>query len=141
MSFLARSFATFALVLALSPARAPAAETAPPEVRALIERQLDAFARDDAEGAYALTAPGIRALFTDSETFMAMVRGSYAPVYRHRSVEFGAYSDDGDKVEQGLTIVDNDNQVWIAIYLLEREADGTWRTNGCILNKSSQSSL
>jgi DNA-binding transcriptional LysR family regulator len=118
-----------------------AGETAPLEARALIERQLDAFAHDDAEGAYALAAPGIRMLFTDSETFMAMVRQGYAPVYRHRSVEFGAFAEDGDKIEQSLTIVDEDNNVWNAIYYLERQPDGTWRTNGCVLTKSTESSL
>src|SRR5271156_1489216 len=86
------------LSLFASPARA--SETAPLEARALIERQLDAFAHDDAEGAYALTAPGIQALFTDSETFLTMVRGKYAPVYRHKTVEFGAFAEDGDKIKQ-----------------------------------------
>ena len=46
--------------LSLFAAPARAGETAPLEARALIERQLDAFAHDDAEGAYALAAPGIK---------------------------------------------------------------------------------
>ena len=129
------------LSVALSAARAAAGEAAPPEVRVLIEKQLDAFARDDAEGAYALAAPGIKAIFPDSDTFMEMVRNSYAPVYRHRSVEFGDFVDDGEKGEQALTIVDEDNDVWTAVYLLARQPDGTWKTTGCILTKSKQSSL
>ena len=48
--------------------------------------------------------------------FIAMVRDKYAPVYRHRSVEFGAAHDDGDLVTQVLTIVDGDNRVWKALY-------------------------
>ena len=129
------------LCLSLFSAPARAAETAPPETRALIERQVDAFARDDAEGAYALAAPGIQAIFTDSETFLAMVREKYAPVYRHHSVEFGTFAQDGDKIEQALTIVDEDNDVWKAIYYLARQPDGTWRTTGCVLTKSTESSL
>jgi hypothetical protein len=129
------------LCFSLFAAPARAAETAAPEARALIERQLDAFAHDDAEGAYALAAPGIKAIFTDSETFLTMVREKYAPVYRHHSVEFGAVAEDGDKIEQALTIVDEDNNVWNAIYYLARQPDGTWRTNGCVLTKSTQSSL
>ena len=65
----------------------------------------------------------------------------YAPVYRHRSVEFGSFAEEGDKIEQSLTIVDEDNDVWNAIYYLERQPDGTWRTNGCVLTKSTESSL
>ena len=70
-----------------------------------------------------------------------MVRQSYAPVYRHHSVEFGAFAQDGDKIEQALTIIDEDNNVWKAIYYLARQPDGTWRTNGCLLIKSTESSL
>jgi len=136
-----KAFSALGFWLALFAAPAHAADAAPPEVRALIERQLDAFAHDDAEGAYALAAPGIKALFSDSDTFMAMVRNSYAPVYRHRSVEFGDFALEGEKVEQALTIVDEDNRVWTAIYLLERQPDGTWKTTGCLLTKAGQSSL
>jgi len=57
--------------------------------RAIVERQFDAFARDDASAAYALAAPTIKDMFSDADHFIAMVRDHYAPVYRHRSVEFG----------------------------------------------------
>ena len=72
---------------------------------------------------------------------MAMVRGQYAPVYRHKSVEFGDFSDEDGQPQQSLTIVDEDNNAWTAIYLLGRQPDGTWRTTGCILTRSIQSSL
>jgi hypothetical protein len=133
------SLAFWSLAFGAIPALAD--EAAPPEARALIERQLDAFAHDDAAGAYALAAPGIKALFPDADTFMAMVKSSYAPVYRHRSVEFGAFARQGDDIEQTLTLVDGDNEVWTAIYRLQRQPDGTWATTGCILAKSRQSSL
>lgn len=141
MPKLAQWLSGFAVSLVLCVAPALAGDAAPAEAHALIERQLDAFAHDDAEGAYALAAPGIKAMFPDSETFMAMVRESYAPVYRHRGVEFGAFADEGDKLQQTLTIVDNDNEVWTAIYLLERQPEGAWRISGCVLTKSSDTSL
>lgn len=113
----------------------------PPEARALIERQLDAFARDDAEGAYALAAPAIKALFPDAATFMDMVKSTYTPVYRHRSVDFGPATQTADEIDQVVTLVDAHNEVWTAIYRLARQPDGGWLTTGCILRKSSQSSL
>ena len=109
-------------------------------VRALIERQLDAFAHDDAAGAYALAAPGLKTVFSDPDIFMQMVRTGYAPVYRHRSVEFGETDVQGDNVSQILTIVDNDNVVWKALYKLARQPDGSWLINGCVLIKSTDSS-
>ncbi len=143
---MAGPFARILSVLALTSlfAAAPAAagdnSSAAPQVRALIERQLDAFARDDAAGAYALAAPGIKTMFADPDIFIAMVRDKYAPVYRHRSIEFGAAEDDGDRVSQVLTIVDGDNQVWKALYELARQPDGTWLITGCVLIRSTDTS-
>jgi hypothetical protein len=110
------------------------------EAKALIERQLDAFAHDDAAGAYALASPGLKTVFADPDTFMQMVRGQYAPVYRHQSVEFGEMQVDGDNVSQVLTIIDDDNQVWKALYKLARQPDGTWLITGCVLIKSTDTS-
>jgi Domain of unknown function (DUF4864) len=115
-----------------------AAKGAP--ARALIERQLDALAHDDGAAAYALASPGIKTMFADSDTFLAMVRKNYAPVYRHQSVEFGQSDVQGDEISQILTIVDNDNVVWKALYKLARQPDGSWLINGCVLIKSTDSS-
>jgi hypothetical protein len=105
------------------------------EARALIERQLDAFSRDDAVAAYAEAAPAIKAIFPDADTFMAMVRNGYTPVYRHRSVEFGPAKRDGNTIEQEATFVDQDGQAWEALYQLTRQPDGTWLISACSLLK------
>jgi len=128
------AFVAFVAVLAFAPARA---DDSSGEARALIQRQLDAFAGGDASGAYALASPGIKSIFPDSSIFMDMVKNQYAPVYRHRSAEFGAYSIDGDNATQMLTIVDNNNEVWTAIYKLARQPDGSWLISGCVLIKSN----
>ena len=122
------------LVLSIAPASAGEARA---EARAVIQRQLDAFARDDAGSAYALAAPGIKTIFTDSATFMAMVRRQYAPVYRHREAEFGTFSSEGDAASQMLTIVDADGQVWTALYQLARQPDGSWLIAGCLLIRAA----
>jgi len=70
-----------------------------------------------------------------------MVRKSYAPVYRHRGVEFGAFAEGGETIHQAVTLIDNDNQVWAAIYILEKQPDGDWRIGGCVLTKSNDTSL
>ena len=134
---------TCLLLIALVFGLAARAENAapPPEARALIERQLDAFAHDDAAGAYELASPTIQTMFKDPDTFMAMVRKSYAPVYRHRSVEYGAFIAEPDSVDQILTIVDDDNEVWKAIFRLQKQPDGNWRTIGCVLFKAAESAL
>jgi hypothetical protein len=121
------------VIAAWTPLRADEASS---KAQALIQSQLDAFGRDDAAAAYALASPGIKSVFTDSGMFMDMVRSRYAPVYRHRSAEFQAFSIDGDQASQVMTLVDEDNEVWTAIYKLERQPDGSWLISGCLLTKA-----
>lgn len=122
------------------PARADDAQPSV-EARAIISRQLDAFAHDDGPAAYALAAPGLKTMFTDADVFMDMVRSKYAPVYRHRSIDFGTPQVDGDAIAITATIVDGDNHVWTALYKLQRQPDGQWLINGCMLIKSQESAL
>lgn len=109
------------------------------DVRAPIERQFEAFAHDDAAAAYSYATPALKVVFTDADNFMAMVRKSYSPVYRHRSVEFGQQDVEGDNAQQIVTIVDADNVVWRALYKLARQPGGGWLINGCVLVKSTDS--
>jgi uncharacterized protein DUF4864 len=134
-----RGLLVFGVMLFLSAAPALADDTAGggQQVRALIERQLDAFAHDDAAAAYALAAPSLKTVFTDADSFLKMVRTSYAPVYHHRSVDFGQTDIDGDNVSQVVTIVDDNNVVWKALYKLARQPDGQWLISGCLLIKST----
>jgi len=112
-----------------------------PDVKAIISGQLDAFSHDDAKAAYEFAAPQIREKFPDAETFMTMVKSGYPPVYRHRSVQFGDAERNGDDIRQNVVIVDEDNRVWRGVYLLEREADGAWKIQGCALLPSDETSL
>ena len=129
-------FAAFVGIGALS---AAAQET--PDARALIQKQLDAFAKDDAAEAFGYAAPGIKQLFGSPEIFIAMVQRQYPAVYRHRSAEFGPVKSAGDTVAQAVTLVDADNQVWTALYTLARQPDGAWLISGCTVLKSGDTSL
>ena len=104
--------------------------------RAIVERQFDAFQRDDGHAAYALAAPTIKDMFTDADHFMAMVRDHYAPVYRHRSADFGAFKGSGDEASLEATLVDNDNVVWTVLYSFRRAPNGDWLISGCVLAKA-----
>ena len=109
--------------------------------RAIVERQFDAFQRDDGQAAYALAAPTIKDMFSDADHFMAMVRDHYAPVYRHRSADFGAFKESGDDASLEATLVDNDNVVWTALYSFRRVSNGDWLISGCILAKAEASAI
>jgi hypothetical protein len=128
-------------ILALLPAFAPAQPAGLPAeearaVRTVIEAQLDAFRRDDSARAFSYAAPGIRATFGSAENFMEMVRTQYAVVYRPASVAFEQAVVSGGEVVQPVRLTDAEGRVWIALYPMQREPDGTWRIAGCYLTRT-----
>lgn len=121
-----------AALLGLMPLRA-ADDAMRATIRSVIERQMDAFNHDDAAAAYALAAPAIRQLFADETVFLAMVRGRYKPVYRAKDVLFGELKDSEPGATQMVRLSDEDGELWLAIYTLEKQADGAWLISGCVL--------
>jgi hypothetical protein len=112
-----------------------------PDVTAIISSQLEAFAHDDAKAAFAFAAPPIQQRFESAEAFLAMVKSVYPPVYRHRSVQFGKQTRQGDEIEQGVVFIDDDNDVWGGVYTLARQSDGGWKIAGCVIARSNETSL
>jgi hypothetical protein len=104
----------------------------------VISSQAEAFSRDDAAAAYSYAAPAIREMFPQADIFMFMVQHSYAPVYRHKSFEFGEARVEGGQVAQRVHIVDANGEAWEALYTLEREPDGSLKIIGCVLLKAGQ---
>lgn len=106
--------------------------------QSVISSQAEAFSRDDAAAAYSYAAPAIREMFPQADIFMFMVQNAYAPVYRHKSFEFGEARVAGDQVAQRVHIVDANGEAWEALYTLERQADGSLKIVGCMLLKAGQ---
>ena len=141
MGALKKTIGAVAVGMSMCVAVASAEDLTAASSRAIVERQFDAFERDDGEAAYALAAPTIRQMFGDANHFMAMVRDHYAPVYRHRSVDFGAFAESGDEATLKATFVDNDNVVWTALYSFQRASNGDWLISGCVLAKAEGSAI
>jgi Domain of unknown function (DUF4864) len=106
--------------------------------QAAISAQVEAFGRDDAATAYGYAAPAIHGLFPQPDVFMNMVRDGYAPVYRHKSFEFGEGQAAGGMIAQRVHIIDADGVAWEALYTLERQPDGSLKITGCTLLKADQ---
>ena len=112
-------------------------ETDHKSARATIERQIEAFKKNDAATAYAQAAPAIQNMFPSAETFIAMVEQGYKPVLRPRSYSFDAVEDAGeDEIAQGVKLQDEDGADWVALYSLQKQSDGAWRITGCTLRKA-----
>jgi hypothetical protein len=125
-----------ALLLAFTPSAFAADDLA--AAQSVIRAQEQAFSRDDAAAAYSYAAPAIKEIFPEASIFMLMVRESYAPVYRHKSFEFGEARTDGNWIAQRVHIIDADGEAWEALYTLERQPDGSLKITGCSLLKMGQ---
>jgi ketosteroid isomerase-like protein len=115
----------------------PAAAAVSPADRAAIETvisgQIAAFGRDDAAAAYRFAAPNIHALFPTPEIFMRMVQSGYAPVYRPQAVRFAEVVVEAGEVVQRVLLRGPDGRAHLALYTMERQADGTWKIAAVVL--------
>ena len=102
-------------------------------VQTVVQGQLAAFAKDDADKAFSYAAPELRKNIGTSSAFMAMVKSSYPVVYRPASVAFLKSETSGDDVIQRVQMLDASGASWLAVYSLQRQKDKTWRISGCAL--------
>jgi hypothetical protein len=129
-----------ALVLTGASTALPAAEVTRQDalaIRAVVADQLDAFTHDDAPRAFSLATTSIRAQFGTPEAFINMVRFAYPVVYRPKTVQFEKPEVVEGEVIQPVRMTDAEGRAWIALYAMQRQADGSWRINGCQLARLS----
>jgi hypothetical protein len=117
---------------------APATADDVSAAQSVIRAQEQAFSRDDAAAAYSHAAPEIKQLFPQADMFMQMIQQGYAPVYRHKSFEFGEARSAGGRIAQRVHIVDDNGEAWEAMYTLEQQPDGSLKITGCSLLKAGQ---
>jgi uncharacterized protein DUF4864 len=123
------------------PARAQAAEVPAADrtaIAGVIERQMAAFAKDDAAAAFSFASPAIQHQFASPDNFMRMVESGYRAVYRPRSVSFRQARGIENRVVQEVDIIGPDGNGVRAFYVMEREADGSWRIDGVSLAPGSE---
>ena len=106
--------------------------------QSVIRAQEQAFSRNDAAAAYSHAAPEIKQLFPKADIFLQMVQQAYPPVYRHKSFEFGEARAAQGRIAQRVHIVDDNGEVWEAMYTLEQQPDGSLKITGCSLLKAGQ---
>ena len=125
------------LSLAASAVEPRIAETDARAIRAVVQGQLDALARNDGTKAFSYASPGIKAQFGIPEVFMAMVREGYAVMLRPAAIRFLAPAIEARQTIQLVRLTGDDGRVWVARYVLEKQKNGVWRIGGCSLAPSA----
>jgi hypothetical protein len=106
-------------------------------MRKVIADQRAALKAGDAARAFAYASPAIRRQFGDAATFIGMVRASYAALLSARYTEFLEGATIDGTVIQPLRLIDADSTVRVALYVMERQANGSWRIGGCQIAQST----
>ena len=103
-------------------------------IRGVINSQLQAFAGDRDAEAYSYAAPLIQLAFPTVDSFMAMVKKGYQPVYRNSGYRFGdAGVSPTGLPTQTVILQGTDGKTYEAYYTLEQQPNGAWKIVGCMI--------
>jgi len=106
-------------------------------MQAVITAQRAAFLAGDGDRAFGYATPAIRAQFGDPATFLEIVRSGYAPLLTARYVEFLQSAVIDGAIVMPLRLIDADNTVRVALYIMEGQPGGSWRIAGCRIAPST----
>jgi hypothetical protein len=110
-------------------------------MQAIVSNQIAAFGHDDAATAYGFASPAIQGVFSTPDAFMAMVKSGYAPIYRPRSVTFGALTETDAGPVQTVYVTGADGESFIALYSFQKQPDGSWKINGVSIVKDDSPTI
>lgn len=122
-------------------AAAPISDTDAQAIHDVVQSQLDALSEDDAGRAFSLATKHMRSLIGTPDRFLQMIKDQYPAVYRNRLALFSQPERIDGHTMIIVRLTDSENSVWIAIYELMREADGTWKIEGCNLVETTSVSV
>ena len=125
--------------LFLGLAALPAAAQEEP-IQDTIQKQIDAFLRDDFLTAFGYASPNIRALFGTVDNFGLMVTRGYPMVHRPSAVEMGALREENGALYQRVQITDAAGRIHVLDYQMVETADG-WKINGVELLQSVEAGV
>lgn len=99
------------------------------EIRDTILRQIEAFANDDQEQAWAHASEGIKRRFGSSQVFIDMVREAYPAVHSATAIEFTDRVPHGSFEIQVVKLQGPEGKRWDAYYRMVM-TDGAWKIAG-----------
>lgn len=99
------------------------------DIRETILRQIEAFANDDQEQAWAHASEGIKRRFGSSQVFVDMVREAYPAVHNATAIEFSERVPHGAFEIQVVRLQGPEGKRWDAYYRMVL-TEGSWKVAG-----------
>ncbi|WP_375172427.1 DUF4864 domain-containing protein [Marinobacter sp.] len=103
------------------------------DIQETILRQIEAFANDDCEQAWAFASEGVKRRFGSSDVFVAMVREAYPAVHQATAIEFTERVPHGAFEIQVVRLQGPDGKRWDAYYRMVM-SEGDWKVAGVRLH-------
>lgn len=104
----------------------------PEEMQSVIDRQLDAFQKDDFAAAMEFASPGIQRYFGTPEIFGRMVTQGYPMVWRPGAVQYLENRIEDGAHYQRVMITDQQGTTHVLEYRMLETSDG-WRIGGVVI--------
>ena len=101
----------------------------------VILAQVEAFASDDADRAWALASAEIQRRFGSPDVFVGMVRAEYPAIYRAESLQFQEPVPHPGFLIQPVFLRGPGGQYWDAWYRMSLQGD-EWRISGVSLERA-----
>ncbi|MEM9030757.1 MAG: DUF4864 domain-containing protein [Pseudomonadota bacterium] len=125
----------FAAALAMFAGTEAARSNPQDGIAAVIERQVQAFQRDDGKAAFAIASPTIQQKFGSAARFMMMVATAYPQIYRADELTFLDRAPFQGRILQKVLVKDVRGELVTAVYAMV-QIDKMWRIDGCWLLKT-----
>ncbi|PTY36892.1 hypothetical protein BGP77_06305 [Saccharospirillum sp. MSK14-1] len=103
------------------------------QFRNLITQQLSALRSGDAEAAWAWAHPNIKGRFLTADRFYTMIARQYQPLTEFSVIRFRELEAAGDNWMLPVWLRTDDDQQYLAVYVLSETNQGEWRIAGCQL--------
>lgn len=110
-------------------------------IHTVVQTQFDAFAQDDAVGAFELASLDTRTKVGSPDKFLHLVKKHYNPLYRHEMAVFSPPEVIEGETIQVVRVTTRDSHVWLAVYRMQREQDGSWKIDSCHLLETTSISI
>jgi hypothetical protein len=106
------------------------------DIQKVISDQIEAFQKDDSEGAFDFAAPTIKNIFGNHRRFAEMVQRGYPMVFRPKGFSFRESQSDDTTAQQDVLIEDQSTDLHLLRYTLVL-LDGEWKISGVEILRTS----
>ena len=99
----------------------------------VVERQLQAFQRNDAVTAFSLACPTLQRQLRQPRTFLEMIKLNYRPIYSPRAVIFEGVIHLQQRPTLQMILMTQAGDLVRGLCIMQQQADLSWRVAGCQL--------